>query len=198
MVQSDAHWRRLDREFAVAIEILDALEAAARKRQAAPDLARLAAARVLASRVARALEHSGSTDAPSDWRAWVDAETAGIELRFEIRHLVAGAGTLRQDYLAAVAQHVVRLETEIGKLQNRSSQFRPRTRLAIGRDVERLQRRLDVLREEMRRLEGSGQKASENAAGSVGRAWSDADSAVDAARMRFARPRWRQGREARL
>jgi hypothetical protein len=195
MIQTDAPWSRLEREFSAAMETLGALEAAA-QRESATDLERLVSARRCASEVARHLELGAPHDNPAKWKAWVAAQTAWLEFRFEIHHLAAAPGRLREAFLASLALQIARLDDEIGKLQAKSGQFRPFTRIAIARDVQRLRSRLEVVREEARRLEDSVVTSDEGAVRGLGHAWSDASWAVEATRARYARPRWRQEREA--
>jgi hypothetical protein len=97
-----------------------------------------------------------------------------------------------------MADHIDRLDREIRKLVEGSDRFRPRTRVAISQEAERLRRRLDVLREEARRVREGGSHAGETAIRGMGQAWSEVEWRVEETKKRFARPRWRQGREAPL
>ena len=196
MTQTDAQWDRLKREFSAAMETLGALEGAARTESSAADLQRLASARQGAAEVARQLELGAPRENPARWKAWVSAQTAWLEFRFEMHHLAAAPGRFREAFLASVAIQIGRLDEEIRGLERRSGRFRPRTRLAIAREVDRLHRRLDVLRSEIGRLDGSDASSDEGVIRDIGHAWSDASWAVEATRARYTRPRWRQEREA--
>lgn len=195
MTQTDAHWIRLERDFSAAMERLGALETAARGASTA-DKERFALARQAAAEVARQLELGVPSENPARWKAWVSAQTAWLEFRLELHHLVATPGQLREAFLASLALQIGRLDEEIGKLQAGSGRFRPRTRVAIASEVDRLRRRLEVLRGEIVRLGESRAPLDEESIRDIGHAWSDASWAVAATQARFARPRWQEGREA--
>jgi hypothetical protein len=196
MNETDADWSRLEREFSGAIETLGALETAAKSEPSSLDLGRLVSARRCASELAKQLELGAPRDNPARWKAWVSAQTAWLELRVEIHHQAAAPGRLRDAFLASLAVQIARLDDEIRRLQAKSGQFRPRTRIAIASEVQRLRSRLDVVREEARRLEDSVAASDEGAVRGLGHAWADASWAVETTKKRYARPRWRQGREA--
>lgn len=196
MTYTDLPWKRLEKEFSSAMETLGALEAAAAHAQDAGDLERLRLARRQASDVAQLLRRGGPREVASDWKDWVSAETAWLEFRFEMHRLASVPGSLRQAFLASLAQQLVLVDQEVGTLQASSGRFRPSTRIAIAREVDRLRRRLETLRGEIRRFEASEAGSNEGAIRDIGDAWSDASWAVETTTKRFSRPRWRQGREA--
>ena len=189
----DLKWKRLETRLDQAFEAIAALEAAARQDGNKPILASVDAVRSRAAQAAHLVRHRLRT--PDGWKAWVDAETAWLETCSAINGLAARPGPLRDAYLASVRSRVERAETEISGLLARLDLFRPRTRLAISREADRLRRMLAVLREEADRLgRGSGQGDGLAALG-VGQVWSDIAWAVEETKARFARPRWRTGHD---
>jgi hypothetical protein len=184
----DIKWKRLETRLDQAFEAIAALDAAAKRDGRKPVLASVDEARSRASRAARLVRHRAK--GPDSWRSWVDAETAWLETRSAINSLAANPGPLRDAYLAAVRSRVERAETEISGLLARLDLFRPRTRLAISKEADRLRRMLEVLRAETDRVAGSGGKSGGLAAEGVGQVWSDVAWAVEEAKARFARPRW--------
>jgi hypothetical protein len=194
MSRLESHWKRLELQSSSALETLASLEAAVRRQGLDPDLGRVERVQTSANRLCEAVRERISS-AEGEWEAWVDAETQWLELRFEIHGLAAAPGPLRAAFLESVREQSRRVEDEISDLVARSGRFRPRTRVAINQDVQRLRRRLDVLREEARRLEESGAGSGETAIRGMGDAWSDLSWNVEQTRKRFARPRRRQGSE---
>jgi hypothetical protein len=189
----DTYWERLSLQSGSALETVASLVETV-ERDHPEDSARLEPIRVLAMRLEQSLEsaHSGQS---AEWKDWVAAETTWIELRFEMHRLLASEGTLRTVFVDSVRRQLRRLEDETGKLLARSDRFRPRTRVAISQEVQRLRRRLDVLREETTRIEQSGPAYGPRAIQSVGRTLPNAAWEVAETKRRFARSRWRQGRE---
>lgn len=185
-------WKRLEIEFASVMQTLNALEASARQRQIREDIERLGPARARAETVIDRLRREARSG-PDDWKAWVEAETAWLEFRFEMAGLVVTPGKLREDYLASLAGHIDRLEKDIDRLVTDGERFRPRTRLAINQAAERLHRRLEVLREEARRVRERGTRADRASVRAMGQAWSEVEWEVEETKKRFARPRRRQG-----
>jgi hypothetical protein len=188
-------WKRLRLQHAGAMETLASLEEAVRRKGAREDLERLGQARALAEQITRTISALASGEG-GDWKAWVSAETASLELRFEMGGLLAAPGTLREAFLTSVRDRIRRLEGEISGLLARSNRFRPRTRVAISEDARRLRRRLEALREEARRVEEAGPGAGETAIRAMGDAWSAVEWGMEETKTRFARPRWRHGRES--
>jgi len=186
----DLKWKRLETRLDQAFEAIAAIEAAARRDGHKPALASVDAVRSRAARAAHLIRHRMRT--PDGWKAWVDAETAWLETRSAINGLAARPGPLRDAYLASVRSRVERAETEISGLLARLDLFRPRTRLAISKEADRLRRMLAVLREEADR---SGDESDDLAVQGVGQVWSDIAWAVEETKARFARPRWRAGHE---
>ena len=189
----DVKWKRLETRLDQAFEAIAALDAAARRVGQKPILASVDEVRDRAARAAHLLRHQPkTTDA---WQAWVDAETAWLETRSAINSLAARPGPLRDAYLASVRSRAERAETEISGLLARLDLFRPRTRLAISKEADRLRRMLAVLRAEADRVAASDAASDGLAAQGVGQVWSDIAWAVEETKARFARPRWRTGRE---
>jgi len=190
----EVKWKRLETRLDQAFEAIAAIEAAARRNGQRPELASVDEVRSRAARAAQLLrQRPKTTDA---WKAWVDAETAWLETRSAINSLAARPGPLRDAYLASVRSRAERAETEISGLLARLDLFRPRTRLAISKEADRLRRMLAVLRAETDRVAASGTVGDGLAAQGVGQVWSDIAWAVEETKARFARPRWRTGHEA--
>jgi hypothetical protein len=189
----DFKWKRLETQLDQAFEAIAAFDAAARRDGHKPVLASVADVRSCAARAAHLLRHRPRKS--DGWKAWVDAETAWLETRSAINGLAARPGPLRDAYLASVRSRVERAETEISGLLARLDLFRPRTRLAISKEADRLRRMLGVLREEADRLGRSGGESDGLAAQGVGQVWSDIAWAVEETKARFARPRWRTGHD---
>jgi hypothetical protein len=197
MSRFESHWSRLELQRLSAVETLGFLEAEVRRKGLDLDVERVWRVQESAKRLSEAVrERISSGD--GEWKAWVGAETQWLELRFEMHGLAAHPGPLRAAYLESIREQSRRLEDEISGLLARSGRFRPRTRVAISQDVQRLRRRLDVLREEARRLEESGAGSGDSAIQGMGDAWSDLSWNVEQTKKRFGRPRGRQGREPAL
>lgn len=182
----DLKWKRLETRLDQAFEAIAALEAAAKRDGHKPVLASVDEVRSRAARAAHLIRHRPKS--ADSWKTWVAAETAWLETRSAINGLAAQPGPLREAYLAAVRSRVERAETEISGLLARLDLFRPRTRLAICKEADRLRRMLRVLREEADRVAGDSL-----AAAGVGQVWSDIAWAVEETKARFARTRWRSG-----
>ena len=185
----DLKWKRLETRLEQAFEAIAALDAAAKRDGHKPVLASVDEVRSRAARAAHLLRHRPQT--ADGWKSWVDAETAWLETRSAINDVAARPGPLRDAYLASVRSRVERAETEIAGLLARLDLFRPRTRLAISKEADRLRRMLAVLREEADRVGGSGGRHDNLAALGVAQVWSDIAWAIEETKARFARPRWR-------
>lgn len=194
MSRLESHWKRLELQSSSAIETLGCLEAAVRHKGLDYELECVQRVQALANKVCEVVQQRIS-GADEEWQAWVGAETQWLEVRFEMHGLAAAAGPLRDAFLESVRAQGRRLEAEVSDLLTRSGRFRPRTRVAINQDVQRLRRRLEVLREEVRRVEEIGPGSGETAIQGMGDAWSDLNWNAEETKKRFARPRWRQGRE---
>jgi hypothetical protein len=186
----DLKWKRLETRLDQAFEAIAALDAAARRQGQEPMRASVEEVRFRAAQAAQLIRQGPKT--ADGWKAWVDAETAWLETRLAINRLAAKAGPLRDAYLSSVRSRLERAETEVSGLLARLDLFRPRTRLAIMKEADRLRRMLDVLREEVSRLGGAA-PADGLAAQGVGQVWSDVAWAVEETKARFARTRWRRG-----
>jgi hypothetical protein len=187
----DLRWKRLETQVDQAFEAIAALEAAAKKDGRKPVLASVDEIRSRATRTAHLIRHRPRN--ADSWMSWVDAETAWLETRSAINSLAARPGPLREAHLASIRARVERAETEISGLLARLDLFRPRTRLAISKEADRLRRMLRVLREETDRVAGSRGENGTLAAEGVGQVWSDVAWAVEETKARFARPRWHTG-----
>jgi len=184
----DLKWKRLETRLDQAFEAIAALEAAAKRDGHKPVLASVEDVRSRAARAAHLIRHRPKN--ADSWQSWVDAETAWLETCLAIKTVAARPGPLRDAYLASVRSRAERAETEISGLLARLDLFRPRTRLAINKEADRLRRMLAVLRAEADRVAGSGGGRDDLAAAGVGQVWSDIAWAVEETKARFARPRW--------